>query len=556
MPRKRKKPVASAVAAETMTAAEAVVGTLITHGLDTIYSLPGVQNDRLFDALFKASDRLRTVHTRHEQGAALMALGAALATGRPQAYAVVPGPGLLNSATGLLTAYSMNAPVLGLVGQIPHRDIGRGLGHLHEIRDQAGIIRRLVDHTALIRKPEEASRQTALAFRAMRSGRPGPAVLECAIDRWGKTGAVMLQAPLPLTARKIDTDAVRKAAKILGGAKRPMIVCGGGAQDAAAEVTALSAALQAPVLAYRRGRGVLDGRNPFSVTLPLGRDLWGEADVVLAVGTRLLMQLREWGIDREPSIIRVDADPKEHNRWQRPKVALTGDAKQILQALLAELPARNAKRSSRLPEMEERQAKWRQRLQKIAPQLAFLEAMRAELPEDGIFVDEVTQLGFAARLAYPVYKPRTFLSPGYQDPLGWGFATALGAQDARRDVPVLAISGDGGFMFTATELATAMQHRIPLVTVVFNDSAFGNVRRIQQERYGNRLIASDLRNPDFVAFGKSFGADAVRARTPEELRQALRRAFANRDGPTLVEVPVGALPSPWEFIHMGRVRGD
>jgi acetolactate synthase-1/2/3 large subunit len=184
-----------------------------------------------------------------------------------------------------------------------------------------------------------------------------------------------------------------------------------------------------------------------------------------------------------------------------------------------------------------------------------LDAIRAELPEDGIFVDEVTQLGFAARLAFPVYKPRTFLSPGYQDPLGWGFATALGAQDARRDVPVLAISGDGGFMFTATELATAMQHRIPLVTVVFNDGAFGNVRRIQQERFGNRLIASDLTNPDFVAYGKSFGAEAVRVRTPEELRTTLRRAFVHRDGPTLVEVPVGALPSPWEFIHMGRVRG-
>jgi acetolactate synthase-1/2/3 large subunit len=222
---------------------------------------------------------------------------------------------------------------------------------------------------------------------------------------------------------------------------------------------------------------------------------------------------------------------------------------------LAELPARNAKRPARLAEMEERQSKLRQRLQKIAPQLGFLEAIRAELPEDGIFVDEVTQLGFAARLAFPVYKPRTFLSPGYQDPLGWGFATALGAQDARRDVPVISITGDGGFLFTATELATAMRHRIPLTTVVFNDGAYGNVRRIQKERYGNRLIASDLANPDFVAFGKSFGAEAERIRTPEQLRAALRRAFARRDGPTLIEVPVGELPSPWEFIHMGRVRG-
>ena len=194
-----KKPGRAATAAP-MTAAEAVVATLIAHGLDAVYALPGVQNDLLFEALFKFSDRLRTVHTRHEQGAAYMALGAALATGKPQAYAVVPGPGLLNSATALLTAYSMNAPVLGLIGQIPDTDIGKGLGHLHEIRDQSGIIKRLVDHCALIGRPEQASLATALALRAMRSGRPGPAVLECAIDVWGKSGPVKLQPPLPLPA--------------------------------------------------------------------------------------------------------------------------------------------------------------------------------------------------------------------------------------------------------------------------------------------------------------------------------------------------------------------
>jgi len=168
---------------------------------------------------------------------------------------------------------------------------------------------------------------------------------------------------------------------------------------------------------------------------------------------------------------------------------------------------------------------------------------------------EVTQVGFAARLMLPVYRPRTFLSPGYQDNLGWGFATALGAQDARRDVPVLSINGDGGFMYTANELATAVRHRIPLVAVVFSDGSFGNVRRIQEENYGNRLIASDLANPDFVKFGESFGAAAERVRTPEELRGALRRGFARRDGPTLIDMPVGPMPSPWEFILMPKVRG-
>ncbi|HET8920293.1 MAG TPA: thiamine pyrophosphate-dependent enzyme [Xanthobacteraceae bacterium] len=555
MKMKRKSTSKTMVAATEMTAAEAVVATLVAHGFDTIYALPGLQNDPLFDALFRFSDRLSTIHTRHEQGAAYMALGAALATGKPAAYAVVPGPGFLNSAAALLTAYSMNAPVLALIGQIPHDDIGRGLGHLHEIRDQTGIIKRLVDHVGRIAKPRDASRATALALRAMQIGRPGPAALECAMDVWSRSAPVTVQQPLPVPPQKIDAAAIRRAAKWLGAAKRVLIVCGGGAQDAAKEVTALSAILQAPVLGFRRGRGVLDSRDPLSVTLPLGRDLWGEADAVLAVGTRLLWPITHWGVDRDLAVIRVDADAQEHNRLHKPAVALTGDAKPILQRLLADLPAHNIKRASREAEMRERQAVWRKRLEKLAPQIAFLDAIRAELPEDGIFVDEVTQIGFAARLLFPVYGPRTFLSPGYQDPLGWGFATALGAQHARPDVPVVAISGDGGFLFTATELGTAMRHKIPLVTIVFNDGAYGNVRRIQEERYGNRLIGSDLRNPDFVGFAESFNAAAERATTPEQLRAALRRALRRRDVPTVIEVPVGALPSPWEFIFMDKIRG-
>src|SRR6187399_1420322 len=170
-----------------MTTAEAIVASLIAHRLDTVYALPGVQNDHLFDALFRSSDMIRTVHTRHEQGAAYMALGAALATGKPQAYAVVPGPGLLNSSAALLTAYGMNAPVLALIGQITQSAIGRGLGHLHEIRDQRGIIERLVDFCARIREPNEAAGLVAQAVQAMRTGRPGPAVLECAIDVWGRS---------------------------------------------------------------------------------------------------------------------------------------------------------------------------------------------------------------------------------------------------------------------------------------------------------------------------------------------------------------------------------
>ncbi len=538
-----------------MSTAEAAVAALTAHGLDTVYALPGIHNDHLFDAFQRAGDRLKVVHSRHEQGCAYMALGAALATGKPQAYAVVPGPGLLNSGAALLTAYGMNAPVLGLIGQIPSGGIGRGLGHLHEIRDQAGIVKRLVDNYGYIAAPAEAAPKVAKAIRAMASGRPGPAALECAIDVWGKRGKVAAIAPpAPPRPPKIDDDKVRAAAKLLAKAKRILILVGGGAQDASLEVTLLSSMLQAPVMSYRRGRGVLDDRNPFSVTLPLGHELWREADLVFGIGTHMLYSFTHWGTDRDLKVVRVDADKDEPARVHKPNVALVGDAAPILRRLIDELARVNPRRASREDEMKERQTKMRARFQKLAPQMAFLDAIRAELPEDGIFVDEVTQIGFAARLAFPVHRPRTFLSPGYQDNLGWGYATALGAQHARPDVPVLSINGDGGFLYTSNELATAMRHRIPLVAVVFNDGAFGNVKRIQEEQFGNRLIACDLANPDFVRYAESFGAAGRRARGPDELRIALREAFARRE-PALIEVPVGPMPSPWEFILMPKVRG-
>jgi len=193
--------------------------------------------------------------------------------------------------------------------------------------------------------------------------------------------------------------------------------------------------------------------------------------------------------------------------------------------------------------MQQRQAAWRKRFEKLAPQIAFLEAIRAELPEDGLFVDEVTQVGFAARLALPVYKPRTFLSPGYQDNLGWVLPPP------RRPACAAGRAGRGDLgrrrlHVHANELATAMPHRIPLVTVVFNDGAFA-MEAHPAGRFGNRLIGSDLVNPDFVGFAESFGAKARGPGAAGTARGVAARLRAS-DGPTIIDVPVGAMPSPWE----------
>jgi acetolactate synthase I/II/III large subunit len=539
----------------TMTTAEATVESLLRHGIDTVYGLPGLHNDPLFDAFHGSQGRLRVLHTRHEQTAAYMALGAALATGKPQAFAVVPGPGFLNAGAALLTAYGMNAPVLALVGQIPQTDIDRGHGHLHEIADQIGLARHLAKFAARIRAPHEAPHLVAQALESAASGRPGPVVLECAIDVWGRKGAVEFPAAAGAALRPpVDEDAVEAAAKILGSAERPLIVLGGGAQGAAAEVQALAELLEAPVVAYRRGQGVLPATHRLNVSLPIAHRLWAEADAVLAIGTRLFMQQSQWGTDDRLKIVRLDIDPEAVERFKKPAVALVGDAADYGKALMARLPAHNRARASRAGELSSHRAWLGARLKGLEPQVGFLKAIRAALPEDGIFIDEVTQVGFASRLAFPVMAPRTYLSPGYQDNLGWGFGAALGVKAALPGRAVLAIAGDGGFLYQAGELATAVLHDLAVVVVVFDNAGFGNVRRIQEEQYGNRTIACDLANPDFVKLAEAFGVAGFRARQPSELEHAIRNALA-LGKPALVHVPCGPMPSPWDMILMPRVRG-
>ncbi len=537
-----------------MTGAESLVRSLLAHGLESIYCLPGVQNDFFFNAIFDAGGKPRAVHTRHEQGAAYMALGAALVTGKPAAYSVVPGPGLLNTTAALSSAYATNARVLCLTGQIPSRAIDRGWGQLHEIPDQLGIIRHLTKWADRIATPAEAGPKTAVAFQQLASGRPRPIGLEIPPDILAAKADLSPTEPLPpAPLPPLDGTALEQAIALLDKAERPLIFVGSGALDASAEVRAIAEHLQAPVISYRMGRGVLDDRHLLSHNITAGHKLWRDCDVVLGIGTRLHMGQLTWGVDDKLKIIRIDVDAEEASRIRKPDVALIGDARSTLAQLLTEL-RRKPPHASRAEEMRTLKAEIGRTLSILEPQLSYIAAIRQVLPENGVVVDDLTQMNYVSRLALPVYRPRTYLNSGYQGTLGSGFATALGAQDANHDVPVVSVCGDGGFLFTATELATAVRHRIPLVTIVFNDNAYGNVRRMQEDRYGNRVIASDLTNPDFPRMAESCGITGLRARTPEELRSALERTLAAR-APALIEVPCGPMPDPFKFIEMPKVRG-
>jgi acetolactate synthase-1/2/3 large subunit len=297
----------------------------------------------------------------------------------------------------------------------------------------------------------------------------------------------------------------------------------------------------------------MNSRHYLSVRVPEAHQLWEQADVVLAIGTRLQAPLMNWGYDDALKVIRIDIDPTEHNRITSPAVGIVADSRQALRELIPAVERYNSPRRSRREELDALKTETAGRYAFLEPQLTYLKIIREELPEDGFFVEEMTQVSYISRFALPVYKPRTFISTGYQGTLGWGFATALGVKVAHPGKPVLSITGDGGFLFTIQELATAVQHGIAAVTLVFNDGAYGNVLRMQKESYGNRVIGSELRNPDFVKLAEAFGAQGLRARTPDELRQALRKGF-DAGGPTIIEVPVGEMPNPWPAFFLPRVR--
>ena len=538
----------------TMTGGEAIVDALVRNGVDVAFGIPGVQLDPLFAALFDAQNQLRVIHTRHEQGAGYMALGYAMATGRVGTSIVVPGPGFLNAASAIATGWSLNAKMMCVVGQIPSHLIGKGTGQLHEIPDQLAIAKGLTKFAKRMDRPGDAPGVIADAFRALHTGRPRPVEVEMALDIMKAAGEVTpIDPPEMWPAAEPDPDRIEAAAKLIGAAKNPLIFAGGGAVDAGPELKELSALLQAPVVMSRSALGTVDSRDPFALTPPHAHVLWKDADVVIGVGTRLNPMVPAWGVDAGISFVRIDLDPEEMSRTCAPAVAIEADAALALRALCDALPKHNAKRADRTQDMVALKAAVQKEIDKLDPQVPILNAIRGALPEDGIFVEELTQPGYVARFAFPAYRPRTFINPGYQGTLGYALPTAMGAKVGMPDRKVLAISGDGGFLFNVQELATAAQHGIDVVLVVFNDGAFGNVKRLQQQLFPGKEIAVQLKNPDLMKLADAFGVNALRATSPAELERRIGEAFAT-PGPTLIEYPIGEVPDPWHLIFQPKVR--
>jgi len=539
----------------TMTGGEAIVSSLVAHGIDTVFGLPGAQVYGLFDAFHQA--QLKVIGARHEQACGYMAYGYARSSGRVGVFSVVPGPGVLNAGAALLTAFGSNEPVLCLTGQVPTQFLGKGRGHLHEMPDQLATLRTFVKWAERIEYPGVAPVMVSRAFQEMLSGRRGPVALEMPWDVFTQrtlVGAARVFDPFP--APLPDPDRIRDAAVLVAASKRPMIFVGSGAIDAREEILELAEMIDAPVVAFRSGRGIVSNAHELGLTMAAAYRLWPETDLMIGIGTRMELPASTFRWPFQPQglkSIRIDIDPVEMRRLT-PDVAVVSDAKAGMRDLLTAVgKAGYRKTSGRRGAIREASAAAQQDIQKVQPQMAYLNILREVLPRNAIVTDELSQVGFASWYGFPVYEPRTFITSGYQGTLGYGFPTALGCKVANPDKPVVAITGDGGFMFAVQELATAVQFNIGVVTLVFNNNAYGNVRRDQRTRFEGRVVAADLLNPDFVKLAESFGVAASRVTSPEHFRPALEKALAH-GGPYLVviEVPRDSEATPWTFIHPDR----
>ncbi|HSG57485.1 MAG TPA: thiamine pyrophosphate-binding protein, partial [Paracoccaceae bacterium] len=470
---------------KAMTGGEAIVNAISAHGVDTVFALPGVQTYPLVDALKKAEASIRVIGPRHEQAAAYMAMGYARATGRPGVFSVVPGPGVLNTGAALCTAVAVNAPLLLLTGQVPSNFLGQGRGHLHEIPDQRATLASFIKWAERIPDATAARPLVDEAFQRMTTGRPGPVALEMCWDTMARPAPVPdAGSTAPKAARPANPAAIAEAVALLKTARCPMIMVGSGAQHAGAEVLALAEMLNAPVTAFRGGRGVVSADHPLSVSSAAAYELWRDTDVLIGIGSRCEMQAMRWrgmmdASDRLAAprkLIRIDIEPEEMLRL-KPDAGIVCDSAIGTAALSDALAAEGVAmpgNPGRIALARERSAEL---VGKIQPQVSYLEVIRKALPRDGILVKDMCQAGYASYFAWPVYAPRTYITSGYQGNLGFAYPTALGAKVGCPEKAVVAILGDGGFMFASSELSTAAQHGIGVVAIVFNNQAYGNVRR-------------------------------------------------------------------------------
>ena len=537
----------------TMTGAQALIQSLAREGVEVVFALPGVQIMEAFDALYEQPG-IRLITVRHEQTAGYMADGYARTTGRVGVALVVPGPGALNAAAAVGTAYASSSPVLLVSGQIDSSSLGQNRGALHEINDQLDVFKPITKWNGRSTRPEEIPSLVHMAMQQVLDGRPRPAEIEVPFDILPATSDIELLEREGTVKQSPDPAKVREAAELLANAERPLIWAGGGCREAdvTTELAELAEALNAPVITTPEGKGAIPENHPLSVgtfyyghgpayhTLP-------QSDVILAIGSRMNLNPRTpWSLRPDQTVIRIDADPEELGRLVEPRVGMVADAKLGINDLVAELDGVQKASQWKKEELQDIRQKTAEDLRALAPlQMEIVDTIREELDDDAIMVAGTTEVAYWGHLTFPVLKPRSYLTSSYFATLGYAFPTALGAKVGNPHRQVVATIGDGGFMYANSELSTAVQEGINVVTLVFNNGLLGASRADQMNRYHGRTIGTELHNPDFAQLAEVYGALGVKLADRRELGPALHDAL-RAERPAVIEIPMPNLRPPFQ----------
>jgi acetolactate synthase-1/2/3 large subunit len=540
---------------DTKTGGEWVVDALRAEGVRDVFGIPGVHNLAIYDALFRQDSGqtplIQHVLARHESGAAFMADGYARSSGRVGVVVVTTGPGSTNVLTPLAESYAGSQPIVVVTSDVASADVGREVGALHEVPNQIECFRPVTRMAETLTNARDVPTTIAGAFELLRTGRPGPIAISIPNDfLFAKTEGVVRGG----SGRRppCHVAEIAEAARRLAGARRPLIIAGGGvvAAGAETELVALARRLGAPVITTVMGRGAISERDPlWHAVLPNGRasePAIREADVVFAVGCRFAARSTQGLVLKlsfapDQTLIHLDLDPSVIGKLFKPQLGIVGDAKdglaRLVDALGAGSPAGEWNRGA-LADVKRATGPWW-----TVDAARLLAILRDVLPEDGIFVNDQSGVNYLAEWKWPVLRPRTFLYPVGSAVLGYALPAAIGAQIANPGTAVLAAMGDGGFMFSVNELATAVKYRLPIVFLVVNDNRYGAIKWLQERMFDGRWGETELANPDFVRLAEAFGARGVKVKGLDDLGDAIRAGFA-ADGPTLVELNI-VIDPPW-----------
>jgi thiamine pyrophosphate-dependent acetolactate synthase large subunit-like protein len=522
--------------------AHVLVESLVNEGLTTIFGIPGVDTLSVYDA-FLDHPSIKAINVRHEQSAVFMADGYYRASGDIGVALTSGGPGALNTLTAMGTAHNDSSAVLHILNDNPAHVRAKGRGYFHDVRDQYGIFRPVIDFGYQATMPHEIPDSIRTAATALKSRRPKPAMVEIGGDAFKIHSDISIGEKSSSHRREASDEELHQIVAALSQSKKPMIWSGGGIvhADCSAELIKFAETLNAPVITSQTGKGSI----PFDHPLHVGnwsnekpvREFIDDTDLVIILGSRLsYFPTGGWTLKFPGKVIQIDIDPAELGRNHPVNLGVVSDLGNALGRINTMIDSKKIQfnTAERKPEIKALLNRIHRALGKPV-EVDVLDQLRSALPPETIVFNDPTTIVFWMRSCWKTYLPRTWFVPSGFGTLGFALPSAIGAKVARPDVPVVAMHGDAGVMFTIQDLMTAVEHQISVILFVFNDQGYGVERRHQDHLYGRRS-GVDIKSPDFVGLAKSFGANAIRVDDLSKVGEAANVAL-NNVGPTLIEVP-------------------